>query len=117
MNPRRRLTDRQRINSRRLYQHGEVWALLKLSRDCADCLDIDLSTLMPELDSTASEIVGQQRDALVERKDLAQKTKDFRKLEDAAKLTEYKSLLKCSYARNDVGRFADNAKPIRHSLI
>ncbi|KIV81609.1 hypothetical protein PV11_03782 [Exophiala sideris] len=55
---------------------------------------IDLSTLMPQLDSTASEIVSQQRDALVERKDLAQKTKDFRKLEDAAKLTEYKALLK-----------------------
>ena len=32
---------------------------------------------------------------MVARKDLAQKTKDFRKLEDAAKLVEYKTLLKC----------------------
>lgn len=50
---------------------------------------------MPQLDSAASELVAQQRDALLERKEVAQKTKDFRKLEDAAKLTEYKSLLKC----------------------
>ena len=51
---------------------------------------------MPELDHTASEIVTQQRDALLSRKDLAQKTKDFRKLDDAAKLGEFKGLLKCS---------------------
>ena len=57
--------------------------------------DIDLSSLMPQLDSTASDVVAQQRDALIERKELAQKTKDFRKLEDVAKLTEYKTLLKC----------------------
>lgn len=57
--------------------------------------DIDLSSLMPQLDSTASELVAHQRDALLERKEVAQKTKDFRKLEDAAKLSEYKSLLKC----------------------
>ena len=31
---------------------------------------------------------------MLERKDVAQKTKDFRKLEDAEKLTEYKGLLK-----------------------
>ncbi|KKA18262.1 Golgi membrane protein (Coy1) [Rasamsonia emersonii CBS 393.64] len=47
-----------------------------------------------ELDATASEIVANQRDALVQRKDLAQKTKDFRKLDDASKLAEYKGLLK-----------------------
>jgi hypothetical protein len=31
---------------------------------------------------------------LLQRKDLAQKTKEFRKLDDAAKLAEYKGLLK-----------------------
>ncbi len=51
---------------------------------------------MPQLDATASEVVAQQKDALVERKELAQKTKEFRKLEDATKLVEYKSLLKCA---------------------
>ena len=49
---------------------------------------------MPQLDKTASDIVENQKDALVQRKDLAQKTKDFRKLDDSAKLAEFKSLLK-----------------------
>jgi homeobox protein cut-like len=50
--------------------------------------------MIPSLDSTASEIVDYQRDSAVQRKDLAQKTKDFRKLDDAAKLVEVKGLLK-----------------------
>lgn len=49
---------------------------------------------MSDLDNTASDIVAFQRDSTVQRKDLAQKTKDFRKLDDATKLTEYKGLLK-----------------------
>ncbi|KAI4194329.1 MAG: hypothetical protein LQ348_002666 [Seirophora lacunosa] len=56
--------------------------------------NINLTKLVPELDTTASHIVTHQRDALLSRKDLAQKTKDFRKLDDAAKLAEFKSLLK-----------------------
>lgn len=56
--------------------------------------DLDLSSLISQADSTASEIVANQKDALVERKDVAQKTKDFRKLDDAGKLAEYKTLLK-----------------------
>jgi hypothetical protein len=55
---------------------------------------INLSTLLSKLDATASEVVAHQRDSLVQRKDLAQKTKDFRKLDDAGKLGEYKGLLK-----------------------
>jgi len=47
-----------------------------------------------KLDTTASDVVAHQRDSLVQRKDLAQKTKDFRKLDDAGKLGEYKGLLK-----------------------
>lgn len=50
--------------------------------------------MIAQLDTTATEIVNHQKDAVVERKDLAQKTKDFRKLDDADKLTEYKTLLK-----------------------
>lgn len=46
------------------------------------------------LDNTASDIVAYQRDSTIQRKDLAQKTKDFRKLDDATKLTEIKGLLK-----------------------
>lgn len=53
-----------------------------------------MASTIAKLDSTASELVAQQRDALVQRKELAQKTKDFKKLEDEAKLSEYKGLLK-----------------------
>ncbi|KAI2471886.1 CASP C terminal-domain-containing protein [Annulohypoxylon bovei var. microspora] len=56
--------------------------------------NIDLGSLMSTLDNTASDIVAFQRDSTVQRKDLAQKTKDFRKLDDATKLAEIKSLLK-----------------------
>ena len=50
--------------------------------------------MISALDNTASEIVTYQRDSTVQRKDLAQKTKDFRKLDDPAKLIEIKGLLK-----------------------
>ncbi|KAL4740463.1 CASP C terminal-domain-containing protein [Aspergillus similis] len=66
----------------------------KFQRAIAAWRGIDLSNTLAKLDSTASDIVAEQRDALVQRKDLAQKTKDFRKLDDASKLTEYKGLLK-----------------------
>ncbi|KAG4426172.1 hypothetical protein IFR04_000638 [Cadophora malorum] len=56
--------------------------------------NINLTTMIPSLDNTASEIVQYQRDSTVQRKDLAQKTKDFRKLDDPAKLGEIKGLLK-----------------------
>ncbi|OKL64161.1 hypothetical protein UA08_01067 [Talaromyces atroroseus] len=66
----------------------------KFQRAISAWRGIDLTNTIPKLDATASEIVANQRDALVQRKDLAQKTKDFRKLDDASKLTEYKGLLK-----------------------
>ena len=61
-------------------------------------VDIDLTNLVPQLDSAASELVAHQRDALVQRKDLAQKTKDFRKLDEASKLGEVKGILKGTVA-------------------
>lgn len=59
-------------------------------------LALDLTAITAGMDTTASEIVTYQRDSTVQRKDLAQKTKDFRKLDDATKLTEIKGLLKCT---------------------
>ncbi|CAI4212943.1 unnamed protein product [Parascedosporium putredinis] len=53
---------------------------------------VDLTTLITQLDNTASDIAAHQRDSTVQRKELAQKTKDFRKLDDASKLTEIKAL-------------------------
>ncbi|KAH1463175.1 hypothetical protein KXX58_007246 [Aspergillus fumigatus] len=66
----------------------------KFQRAIAAWRSIDLTTTVAKLDATASDIVAQQRDALIQRKELAQKTKDFRKLDDASKLAEYKGLLK-----------------------
>ncbi|KAJ6035524.1 uncharacterized protein N7446_010287 [Penicillium canescens] len=66
----------------------------KFQRAIAAWRGIDLANTIAKLDTTASDIVEQQRDALVQRKDLAQKTKDYKKLDDEAKLAEYKSLLK-----------------------
>ncbi|KAF2874183.1 CASP C terminal-domain-containing protein [Massariosphaeria phaeospora] len=56
--------------------------------------NIDLTALIPQLDTVASDIVAHQRDSLTQRKDLAQKTKDFRKQDDASKLNDIKALLK-----------------------
>ncbi|PSN75007.1 Golgi membrane protein-like protein [Corynespora cassiicola Philippines] len=56
--------------------------------------NIDLTSLVPQLDTVASDLVAHQRDALTQRKDLAQKTKDFRRLDDASKLNDIKGLLK-----------------------
>ncbi|CAG8032690.1 unnamed protein product [Penicillium olsonii] len=66
----------------------------KFQRAIAAWRGIDLTSTIAKLDTTATGIVEQQRDALVQRKDLAQKTKDYKKLDDEAKLSEYKGLLK-----------------------
>ncbi|KAM5504261.1 hypothetical protein McaMca56_000630 [Microsporum canis] len=68
---------------------------------------IDLANLIAKHDTTASDIVSHQRDSLVQRKDLAQKTKDFRKLDDASKLSEYKGLLK--YLLTNQGKVASSS--------
>ena len=59
-------------------------------------LDVDLTSLQKTLDNTASEIVNSQRDSLVERKELAQKTKEFRKMDEEGRASEWKGLLKCN---------------------
>lgn len=78
--------------------------------------DIDLTSMIPTLDNTASEIVQYQRDSTVQRKDLAQKTKEFRKLDDAAKLVEVKTLLKGRQCAWSVAAWTDHIQRIKHSL-
>lgn len=80
------------------YQHGGVCRRIapRLKPGSLTLPDVDLTNLAPKLDNTASDIASHQRDSTVQRKELAQKTKDFRKLDDAAKLTEVKGLLKCA---------------------
>jgi len=58
-------------------------------------VDIDLTTLQKSLDATATEIVSSQKDGLIQRKELAQKTKEYRKLDEEARKEEWKGLLKC----------------------
>ncbi|RMJ21975.1 golgi membrane protein [Aspergillus sp. HF37] len=66
----------------------------KFQRAIAAWRGIGFTDTIAKLDSTASDIVAEQRDSLVQRKDLAQRTKDFRKLDDSSKLGEFKGLLK-----------------------
>lgn len=76
---------------------------------------VDFTTLMSNMDKTAAEIVAHQRDSTVQRKDLAQKTKDWRKLDDAGKLTEIKGLLKAYQTFIDL--LANHAKSINSSFL
>lgn len=57
-------------------------------------IDIDLNTLIRDLDKVASDIVSHQRDVLAQRKDLAQKTKEFHKLDNDSKVAEYRRMFK-----------------------
>lgn len=76
---------------------------------------LDFTTLVSNLDNTASEIVAYQRDSTVQRKDLAQKTKDFRKLEDSTKLSEIKGLLKAYQTFIDL--LANHSKSINSAFL
>ena len=84
------------INFKRRFLPGEVstYTSFGYSPSSPPKLGIDLSNLVPELDKTASDIISNQRESTVQRKELAQRTKDFRKLDDASKITEIKVLLK-----------------------
>ncbi|KAE8848937.1 hypothetical protein PTNB73_05306 [Pyrenophora teres f. teres] len=77
--------------------------------------NIDLTTLIPQLDTVASDLVAHQRDTLTQRKDLAQKTKDFRKLDDASKLNDIKALLK-SY-QNFIDLISNQSKTVQAAFF
>lgn len=55
---------------------------------------IDLSNLQKELDEKAIEIQDYQKESLLGRKDLANQTKDFKKLSDDEKIDNFNKLLK-----------------------
>jgi len=86
--------EKRRIASKRPLLHGAVSQASLLCSVYLTCPGIGLASLIPQLDTTAADIVNHQKDAVLERKEVAQKTKDFRKLDDAGKLAEYKGLLK-----------------------
>lgn len=74
-----------------------------------------MTTLVSNLDNTASEIVAYQRDSTVQRKDLAQKTKDFRKMDDSTKLTEIKGLLKAYQTFIDL--ISNHSKSVNSAFV
>ncbi|KAM7214919.1 CASP C terminal domain containing protein [Rhypophila decipiens] len=76
---------------------------------------LDFTDLVSKLDTAASEIVSFQRDSTVQRKDLAQKTKDFRKLDDASKLGEIKGLLKAYQTFIDL--LTNHSKSINSTFV
>ncbi|KAF4121804.1 hypothetical protein GMORB2_1643 [Geosmithia morbida] len=77
--------------------------------------NLDLTTLTSKLDNTASEIVTYQRDSTVQRKDLAQKTKEFRKMDDESKLSEVKGLLKAYQGFIDV--LTNHSKSVNSAFL
>ncbi|KAG6040675.1 hypothetical protein E4U41_007454 [Claviceps citrina] len=76
---------------------------------------LDLTALTSNLDNTASEIVAYQRDSTVQRKELAQKTKEFRKLDDASKLNEFKGLLKAY--QNFIDLLTNHSKSVNSAFL
>lgn len=74
----------------------------KFQQAIASWRALNFSNLVSNLDLTASDLVTAQQDTLVQRKELAQKTKEFRKLDDAGKLGEIKDLLKAYQGYIDV---------------
>ncbi|TWU74700.1 hypothetical protein ED733_004907 [Metarhizium rileyi] len=76
---------------------------------------VDFTTLTASLDNTASEIVTYQRDSTVQRKELAQKTKDFRKLDDSGKVTEIKGLLKAY--QNFIDLLTNHSKAVNSAFL
>ncbi|KAI7188335.1 hypothetical protein KC363_g5511 [Hortaea werneckii] len=87
----------------------------KFQQAIAAWRSLDLSTLISSLDTTASDLVEHQKDSLVQRKELAQKTKEFRKLEDEKKLVEIKDLLK-SY-QGYVDLLTNHAKGVQAAFM
>ncbi|KAJ8102900.1 CASP C terminal-domain-containing protein [Lipomyces tetrasporus] len=75
--------------------------------------DINFSELQRQLDSQGLEIVENQKVSVLGRKELASKTKEFRKLSDEEKLVEIKTLLKSYQTEIDKltkrGKVAENA--------
>ncbi|KAI5367773.1 hypothetical protein Slin15195_G029060 [Septoria linicola] len=66
----------------------------KFQQAVAAWRSLDLTALVSNLDTTAEDMVTQQKHSLLKRKELATKTKEFRKMDDSAKLSEMMGLLK-----------------------
>jgi len=83
--------------------------------------NVNLSTLQKQLDSQGSEIVEGQKESLLKRKELAQKTKDFRKLSEEEKTGNIKGLLKAYQSEIDAltkrAKLSEGAFLSLHNLL
>lgn len=74
--------------------------------------EIDLSSLQRKLDEQGIILKDEQKDSLLSRKNLASKTKDFKKLPDDSKLQDIKSLLKLY--QNEIDSLTNKQKKVEN---
>ncbi|KAI0663567.1 CASP C terminal-domain-containing protein [Cubamyces menziesii] len=77
--------------------------------------DINLSELQKTLDAQGIEIVENQKESVVGRKALADRTKEFKKIPDEEKLTAFKTLLK-SY-QTEIDNLTKRAKTAENAFL
>ena len=74
--------------------------------------EIDLPSLQKKLDEQGLELKDDQKTSLLSRKNLAAKTKEFRKLEDSEKLEQFKHLLKLY--QNEIDQLTTKKKSVEN---
>ncbi|ODV90827.1 hypothetical protein CANCADRAFT_148096 [Tortispora caseinolytica NRRL Y-17796] len=74
---------------------------IQLENALSSWISVNITELQSNLDKKSEEIINNQKQSLVSRKELATRTKEFRKLDDNEKLTEWKGLLKLYQAEID----------------
>ncbi|KAI0775656.1 CASP C terminal-domain-containing protein [Trametes elegans] len=77
--------------------------------------DINLSELQKTLDAQGIELVENQKESVVGRKALADRTKEFKKIPDEEKLTAFKTLLK-SY-QTEIDNLTKRAKTAENAFL
>ncbi|KAF6065208.1 CASP C terminal family protein [Candida albicans] len=75
-------------------------------------VEIDLPSLQKKLDEQGIELKEDQKASLLSRKNLASKTKEFKKLEDSEKLNQFKSLLKLY--QNEIDNLTNKNKMVEN---
>lgn len=73
-------------------------------------IEIDLPSLQKKLDEQGLQIKEEQKASLINRKTLAAKTKEFRKLDDSEKLEQFKALLKLY--QNEIDKLTNKNKEV-----
>ncbi|RCK55261.1 Protein CASP [Candida viswanathii] len=75
-------------------------------------VEIDLPSLQKKLDEQGIELKEEQKSSLLSRKNLASKTKEFKKLEDSEKLNQFQKLLKLY--QNEIDSLTNKNKTVEN---